>query len=265
MIYFPKEFRPIYLDNKELVRIGSIDDGGYVVPYNAIKKTTKLISFGISDNWDFEKDFYRISLAEIYAYDYSIDNNFWKNKFKDYLIKFFQLKIFKIKKLYKMFQFIDFLYFFKFKKNNHFFLKKIGNDKDSIRFSNVINYTYKHKDNLFLKIDIEGSEYEILKEIIENKEKLIGIVIEFHSITDKLKKIINFIKKLKPSLKLIHIHANNYSVKKKNQYPEAIELTFSKSSFNHYSKLKKNTKKYPIKNLDFPNSKRSPDIKFSFK
>ena len=33
---FPKQFKPIFIDNKELIRIGSPDDGGYVVPRETI-------------------------------------------------------------------------------------------------------------------------------------------------------------------------------------------------------------------------------------
>ena len=55
--------KPIFVDDKDLIRLGSIDDGGYVVPIETIKSSTALISFGISDNWDFEKDFLRKSSA----------------------------------------------------------------------------------------------------------------------------------------------------------------------------------------------------------
>ena len=113
MVKFPRELKPIFIDNKDLIRLGSIDDGGYVVPIENVKSSDTLISFGISDNWDFEKDFFKRSSANIFAYDYSINNNFWLMRFKKDLIKFFQLKIFKPKKLYKMFQYIDFLIFFK--------------------------------------------------------------------------------------------------------------------------------------------------------
>ena len=32
MVEFSKKLKPIFIDNSELVRLGSIDDGGYVVP-----------------------------------------------------------------------------------------------------------------------------------------------------------------------------------------------------------------------------------------
>ena len=52
---FPKEFKPIFIENNELVRLGSVDDGGYVAPKQTILSSELLVSLGISDNWDFEK------------------------------------------------------------------------------------------------------------------------------------------------------------------------------------------------------------------
>ena len=262
MVKFPKEFKPVFVDNKDLIRLGSIDDGGYVVPFESVKSSDTLISFGISDNWDFEKDFFKRSSAKIFAYDYSINRNFWLSKFKKDLIKFLQLKIFKLKKLYKMFQYVDFLFFFRINKKNRFYLKKIGKGKNCISLTEIIQNYFINNDKLFLKVDIEGFEYEILEDIIFYKDKFQGIVIEFHNITKNLDKIIEFIDKINSSLYLVHIHANNYSVKEIGEFPEVIELTFSKKTIHLNDKF--NDKNYPLKNLDSPNSKRSPDIKISF-
>ena len=57
MILLPKFLKPFFLKKDELIRLGSIDDGGYVLPLKDIISSDVLISFGISDNWDFEKDF----------------------------------------------------------------------------------------------------------------------------------------------------------------------------------------------------------------
>ena len=262
MTEFPEKLKPVFIDNSELIRLGSIDDGGYVVPIKTVKSSNILISLGVSDNWDFEKDFKKKSHARVFAYDYSINNDYWISKFKKDFIKFLQLKIFKPKKIYKLFQYVDFLLFFRFTKNNKFFLKKIGNSKDSITLDKVINNHFKNQDKIFLKIDIENFEYEILDDIIFNINKIQGIVIEFHNVTKNFDNIFNFIDKLKSDLNLVHIHANNYSVKEHDKFPEAIELTFSKRSLHENNLL--NNKKYPIKNLDFSNSKRSPDIDITF-
>ena len=46
----PKKFLPTYIKNSHLVRVGSINDGGYVVPKILLKNTSLLISLGIGDN-----------------------------------------------------------------------------------------------------------------------------------------------------------------------------------------------------------------------
>ena len=262
MAEFPQNLKPIFVDDRDLIRLGSIDDGGYVVPTETVKSSNSLISFGISDNWDFEKDFLRKSSAYVYAYDNSIDSDFWLSKFKKDLIKFLQLKIFKPKKIYKMFQYIDFIIFFKINKKNKFYLNKIGNCEDCLSLNKIIKDSFNNEDKLFLKVDIEGYEYDILEDIILNKDKIQGLVIEFHEVTKNLNKIIDFINKLNTELYLVHIHANNYTVKRLNEFPEAIELTFSKKTLHTISKS--NDKQYPLKGLDYPNSKRSPDVKISF-
>ena len=57
---------------------------------------------------------------------------------------------------------------------------------------------------LLLKIDIEGSEYRLLDEIISNQNFLSGLIIEFHDVDLNLNKINEFIENF--SLSLSHIH-----------------------------------------------------------
>jgi len=265
IIKFPKFLKPHYVNKDKLIRVGSLDDGGYVVPISNIQDSEILISMGISDNWDFEKDFSKISSAKILAYDDTITSKYWINRFKKDLLKFLKLKIFKPRKIYKMFQFIDFIIFFKKNNKNKFFLKRVGNDKNSININEINLNEIKDNHKIFLKIDIEGSEYEILDQIVSIKKKILGMVIEFHEVSSNLDKIKKFLKALENDLKLVHVHANNYSLKENDQFPSAIELTISKydkisDKSNETSKLNE----YPLEGLDFPNSKRSPDIKIIF-
>jgi hypothetical protein len=73
------------------------------------------------------------------------------------------------------------------------------------------------------------------------------------------------LKAIEDDLKLVHIHANNYSLKEFDQFPNAIELTIS--NLNKLEDKKQETSKtheYPLEGLDYPNSKRLPDIKIIF-
>ena len=56
--------------------------------------------------------------------------------------------------------------------------------------------------------------------------KIEGLAIEFHDVDINVEKVLNFIDKF--DLKLVHIHANNWSTHGLNNIPSSIELSFSK-------------------------------------
>lgn len=200
----------------KLVRLGSLHDGGYLVGENSLKNAETLISFGIEDNWQFEKDFQVINInSKIKCFD---DKSIFKYLVKKFIVELFLLVYYRRLNFIKYFKnIIDFL---KIRKKIDFIQKKISyNDLKEI-FTDIKN------NNIFLKIDIEGSEYRILEEIIENQNRIIGLVIEFHDFDYHKSIIYDFCKKL--NLILIHIHPNNFSQKDKNGDPLVIELTFER-------------------------------------
>src|SRR5208283_3632311 len=57
----------------DLIRLGSKYDGGYVVPRSCVIESDMLLSFGISSDWNFEKDFHGLNrAAPIHAYDHTV-------------------------------------------------------------------------------------------------------------------------------------------------------------------------------------------------
>ena len=255
----PSFLKPFSSKNSDLIRIGSKHDGGYVINKKVLKKTQILISYGISDNFDFEKHFQKLSNCYVDSYDYSIGKQFWFKRFRLDFIKLLCLKIFKPSQFINIFKFLEFYLFYNKKKNN-FYLKKISNKKKCLPFRNTIK-TNKFK-KIFLKIDIEGSEYEFISELKNYSKFLTGFVIEFHSVHKNLNKIKKFIYDLK-NFKLIHVHGNTYSKINKNFIPDVLELTFSNKNLFSQSE-KKNKKKYPLPGLDSANHKRHSqfDLKF---
>ncbi len=79
---------------------------------------------------------------------------------------------------------------------------------------------------LFLKIDIEGSEYRVLPDIINYKNQIEAIIIEFHDVDLHLEKIVKFVKDL--DFKITHIHGNNYE-RTVNNLPLVMEVTLEKN------------------------------------
>ena len=60
MYKIPNFFRPKV--SCDLIRVGSKNDGGYVIPKSSINEVQVLISFGLSDDWKFEQDFQNLSI-----------------------------------------------------------------------------------------------------------------------------------------------------------------------------------------------------------
>ena len=111
-------------------------------------------------------------------------------------------------------------------------------------------------DKVFLKIDIEGSEYRILDTIKKYEKRFTGIVIEFHDCDIHINKLISFVNDL--NMKLVHIHANTHSeIISETGLPCTLELTLSKGAecLPHCD--------LPHK-LDMPNNKNHEEIRLKF-
>ena len=87
----PKSFKP--KKNFELIRIGSDNDGGYLVDKNSILDTKNFIAMGLGDDWCFEKDFLKLNNCNIFCFDRKINKNFWKKNILKCFEKFILRKI----------------------------------------------------------------------------------------------------------------------------------------------------------------------------
>ena len=239
-----KIFKPIA--NYELVRVGRSNDGGYLIGKNSINNSKYLISMGLDLDWSFEEDFKKKNdKINIICFDNNLDKKFILKKIIIQTI----LIIFNKNLNYLIFLIKSFINFDVFIKKVTY-KKKIINYGDVLKIQNGIN-------NLFFKIDIEGSEYRILDELITIKNKITGLVIEFHDVDLHLSKIENFINNI--GLKLIHIHPNNFGGLDKFGNPYLIELTFEKEPV-----ILKETNSLPHKH-DMKNNPDADDITLTFK
>jgi hypothetical protein len=233
----PKNFRP--KKNYDLLRVGRNNDGGYLVEKNSIKNSKTLISFGIGNDWSFESHFKSHNNIKIFAYDYSVNSFFWSRQSRD----------------------LQFLFneFFSNKNENYFFATKISKtglkylENISLEIPDIFNSLefnlYGGTKPIFFKIDIEGSEYRILDDLINYQKDIEGLVIEFHNVDLHLEKISKFLDNI--NLELCHIHANNFENLDKFGIPTTLELTFSKNPI----KLNDDSVNFP----NFLDQKNNPD------
>ena len=235
----------------DLIRVGRHNDGGYLVSISDIDKTKVLIGLGINDDWSFEKDFTNLKNVEVLAYDASISQVIFIKRFIKSLITFY-----KPRSVYRSLRTIlSYRNFFRKKSNNHF-KKFVGLDVDSSHhctFKEVLDQV--SHDDIYFKIDIEGSEYRFLDEIVANESRICGMVIEFHDCDIHLQSIQEFIRKF--SLRLVHVHANNCApIRATDKLPLVLELTFSR----YCEELDVGSLPHE---LDMPNNKRLSEIQLT--
>ena len=235
----------------ELVRLGSKNDGGYLVEKRSFKETDTLISIGINDDWSFEKSFLG-NIQRIITVDDKLNFKFLIKKL------ILSLLFFRIKNFFPILNKI-FEYFFLFKKNKFLHIKKFVcdfNSNNTITLDTLVKDLKINSDKIFLKIDIEGSEYRLLEDLILIKKRLKGLIIEFHHFDLHYERIINFIKKI--DLNLAHIHPNNFSPINKYGDPTTIEMTFTAFDGNTLEEINLPN------DLDAPNNPNFDDINLNF-
>ncbi len=232
----------------DLIRLGRDNDGGYLVSKADLERTNLLLGLGIDKDWSFEEDFRKKANVKLIAYDGSVG---FLSFLKIFVKLFLTLRLLQALKILKIL--IRFRIFFSSEKK--IFKKSfIGNDDllEKRNFEPLKNIFEENlQKNIFLKIDVEGSEYRFLDTLIKYQNNISGLVIEMHDCDLNLKKIENFISKFE--LKLVHIHANNDASLSNNFIPTVLELTFSRyckfSEFNVLPHV-----------LDMPNCKNKPEI-----
>ena len=260
-VSLPREiFSPIALNS--LCRLGSAGDGGYLVPETVVEFSQGLISLGVADNWDFEKNFALINPnAPLNSYDYSVGSLRTLTRFIKKLFR----SIFGNESIYSALGEILILFrmrFF-FRGNRKFIQKRVVRtvtEPRDIAISEVFDLLpFNH---LIFKCDIEGFEYEILDEILTKANQITLIVIEFHDINLHYEELVNFISKIRESHELVHLHANNYNSSLGFRgIPEVLELTFSQGKSNAGFPKRDFL---PLSGLDSPNAKHLPDFAISF-
>ncbi len=255
----PKNLKPHKSNKHNLLRVGPKLDGGYIVDKRIIKKSKTIITCGLNDDWEFEKHFLKINPnCTVVAYDHTVNKQFWKRRFKKDLLALLMLKKLRLSKILDIFKYINYKFFFK-KKNIHILKKVVLNkkSKDEISIKEILD----KKQNIILKIDIEGDEYKILKTVKKNYHRINLLIIEFHNISKNIIKIKKFLSNSK--LKIIHLHANNYGGVDKFNDPNVIEVTLLNST-KFFVNKKKSTYHYPILGLDYKNLKRREDVLLRF-
>lgn len=214
-------------------RLGPKEDGGYVTPEYILENCSAIFTYGVGNDTRYEEEFSLIYDKPAYLFDHTIDREAWENG--------------KIK----------------------FIPEGLGKDKKSCKEWYEHYKEFNLSDEIILKIDVEGAEYDYINntDISLMSDKVIGILLEIHWIDNEenRKNAIKILTKLNEYFVLCHVHGNNWGELWEYEgykIPKVLELSFINKKY--VPKFKLDTQKYPIEGLDIPNNPNKEDYELNF-
>ena len=218
--YYQKIKDDFLVEEPNLFRFGSIDDGGYYLRPETLKNTELLFSGGISSNLEFEHDAFRFNPdLKILMIDPTVSGS--KLLLKGFARLFFK----KRDKIRYIFNALLFNYLVRTERCKH--LKLWLNKEQSI--FNLSQSNFNIEKNILLKLDIEGSEYDFLEEIVNRQNAFKAMVFEFHDLDKKHELVYNFLKQCNATFKMVHLNINpagGYI----NGLPKCIEISLERNN-----------------------------------
>jgi len=211
------------------MRTGSHNDGGYL-SVNDFSENDVLVSLGIGDNLDFEKEL-SCYVGKILAFDHTVD--------------LLNTEI-----------------------DNFVFFKVGVKAKSTIGFTTLTNIFEENSlsGDLILKIDIEGWEWEVLESLssleLGRFKQIIGEFHGFHEIRN-YELIERVLYKLTENFVVTNSHANNwgaYQIIQKVAVPDVIEISWLRKD---RCKLIPTNTSSGIQNLNSPNNPSSLDLGYN--
>lgn len=263
-----EKIRPFFFEN--LIRVGNRFDGGYVVPEQALKSCKFLLSLGINDDISFDLHFSKANKDICcIGVDYTVTPAFLRRRRVQVVVKSainslldkkkHQIYRAKAKNIKKFKEF--------FSGNNRFLPLEVTDNASfgKITISELVNKCNSSSYlDIFLKMDIEGAEYKVTQDIVNNVERISYIACEYHDIAENPERFNETVNKLSEHFYLAHIHGNNHGAYSKElDFPDTVELTWvNKGLVAVEPPLSVNS--YPKANLDNPCNHKKPDYKIVF-
>jgi hypothetical protein len=221
----PLELRPSQAS--DLIRLGSKTDGGYVVRKADVLASDGLISIGIDRNWKFERQFFRLKPVPVHAYD-GCTNTAYMLQDTRIALRYCNPRWL----MASVVRTLDYHWFFRGARRH--FRQFVGTHEFAYEVTGSATVSFESivaamPGRVFLKIDVEGAEFGMLHDLVEEAPRTTGLAIEFHDCDNHLEEIVGFVGRY--PLTLIHTHANSYSKLGPRGAPDALELTFSSTAF----------------------------------
>lgn len=244
-----KAMKPIHTE--DLVRVGRPGDGGYVISSRVIPLTSWLISLGIETEWSFEAEFLALnSRCQLVGVDGTTGVILHLRKAmssaRDLAVRLMRANHPSAHAAWRLLRSsfpaaIRFPLFWG--RPRRMFIKKlIGPEPRSMSVTTwaELREAWPEGANLFIKMDIEGAEYDVLRDIIESGDSILGFAFEFHDLDSRWEEFTNAMTLLMQQYAVVHIHGNNYrGLVPGTSIPSVVEVSFVNKSL--LSDIEKNS------------------------
>lgn len=225
---------------KDPIRIGCDSDGGYIVPKMILDHCDDLLSFGLGENWSFDRAWKKIKPdSKIHMYDGTVSLNSMKDYYRAQYQDFFGTST----------------TVFHYQENVG---KKEVNPAQT-EFATTLERLFSKR--VMLKMDIEGGEFQILNDILAHRDIIPAMVVEIHFANYHRENFKQTIDKIKEFYELVHTHGNNHTVLGPDGSCDCFEFTFIRKDL-----CDNTTKRYKfyLDDLDFSNVPGLDDYEFYF-
>jgi hypothetical protein len=262
---FRRELRPRAVPG--LVRLGNpLGDGGYVVPEWVVESTDVLLTLGIGQEWTFEEHVHRMRPeALIVGADHTVHAASIRSSLRQARVKHGSNRLLgRAAKASRYAERIDRYrrYLSLFTTPNLHIEKAVGSfaSPTTVTVDELFSHIKSDRPHgVLVSMDIEGSEYEVMADIVEHHAAISMMVVEFHHIGLQLDAFERSITEARRSFEIVHVHGNNCAPYNHDlDVPEVVEVTFVHRSLmpadSPYSSDER-----PLPGLDMPNSPGVPD------
>jgi hypothetical protein len=247
-------------DLGDLARIGRDHDGGYVVSTLAVDAAQVLLGLGINDDWSFEQDFVRRNPAvTVIGVDGSVSAEHFVGRARSTVRRAGRmLTRLRVTTALRVLEEArgwrrtarEFEAFFS-APDREFRQEFLGTGRLEWR---ALLATIAPDRRLFVKMDIEGAEYEIIPAMLADHARITGCVIEFHDCGDRWPEFEAGMDALARHFVIAHVHGNNYApLVPGTRMPSVLEVSLVHRSLVAEPLTTISPDRLPRPGLDMPN------------
>jgi hypothetical protein len=248
------------IEVEDLIRVGGSSDGGYVIPEALLREADVLISMGLGYNWQFEKDARVLNPAiRVHVYDHTVSEKLFNKEYIAEVAALLTGKVGRANVQRRRRRVRDYRAWFG-KEATHF-RERIHDRQDTQSVDIATVFARAGVGRVFVKMDIEGTEYRVLEDVVSYADRILGLAIEFHD-TGPLRPVFErTMEVVRQRFEIVHVHANNFVALYRDGFPEALEITVARKDLVRGTRRRK---ALPLPELDRPNDPGRPDYRLTF-